>query len=288
MYSRLSALPDAAEPVQRAQLVAALSVGTAIIHLRRMRPSFGLDADLDAALDALAQGDSAAGERPRLAELDHRLAAVADARPRTSLAALRARGSILRDLGGACSACRLLRRRSSRDEVLRNRPVRRLCRADLLADGGGVVRHRRLRRVAGRFGLLQHVWHPALFVFAVYMIVLSSIGPGHRALRLPCPMLKPNRSTPGSGDLSPSRRVAAPRSAPAARPRLRVVPVLITLATAALAALLGWAMWHAYMGAPWTRDGTVRAYVVTMAPEVAGRIVELPVATTSSCTRAIC
>ena len=32
------------------------------------------------------------------------------------------------------------------------------------------------------------------------------------------------------------------------------------------------------MGAPWTRDGTVRVYVVTMAPEVAGRIVELPVA----------
>jgi RND family efflux transporter MFP subunit len=32
------------------------------------------------------------------------------------------------------------------------------------------------------------------------------------------------------------------------------------------------------MGAPWTRDGTVRAYVVTMAPQVAGQIVELPVA----------
>ena len=31
------------------------------------------------------------------------------------------------------------------------------------------------------------------------------------------------------------------------------------------------------MVAPWTRDGTVRAYVVTMAPEVAGRIVQLPV-----------
>jgi multidrug resistance efflux pump len=31
------------------------------------------------------------------------------------------------------------------------------------------------------------------------------------------------------------------------------------------------------MGAPWTRDGTVRAYVVTMAPEVSGWIVELPV-----------
>jgi protein AaeX len=32
-----------------------------------------------------------------------------------------------------------------------------------------------LRRVAARFGLLRHVWHPALFVFAVYMLVLSSI-----------------------------------------------------------------------------------------------------------------
>jgi protein AaeX len=32
-----------------------------------------------------------------------------------------------------------------------------------------------LRRVAVRFGLLRHVWHPALLAFAVYMIVLSSI-----------------------------------------------------------------------------------------------------------------
>jgi protein AaeX len=31
-----------------------------------------------------------------------------------------------------------------------------------------------LRRVAGRWGLLQYVWHPALFVFAVHIIVLSS------------------------------------------------------------------------------------------------------------------
>jgi multidrug resistance efflux pump len=65
---------------------------------------------------------------------------------------------------------------------------------------------------------------------------------------------------------------------PAARKvRIRIVPLLITLATAALAAVLGWAMWEAYMGAPWTRDGTVRSYVVKMAPEVAGRIVQLPV-----------
>src|SRR6201992_810095 len=59
--------------------------------------------------------------------------------------------------------------------------------------------------------------------------------------------------------------------------RVWVMPVLVTLATVALAVLLGWAAWDFYMGAPWTRDGTVRAYVVTMAPEVTGRIVELPV-----------
>jgi protein AaeX len=32
-----------------------------------------------------------------------------------------------------------------------------------------------LRRLANYFGLLQHVWHPALFVFAVYIVALSSI-----------------------------------------------------------------------------------------------------------------
>ena len=53
---------------------------------------------------------------------------------------------------------------------------------------------------------------------------------------------------------------------------------LPTLAAVALTALLTWAMWQAYMAAPRTRDGTVRVYVVAMAPEVAGRIVELPVA----------
>ena len=31
-----------------------------------------------------------------------------------------------------------------------------------------------LRRIANRSGLLRRVWHPALFVFAVYIIVLAS------------------------------------------------------------------------------------------------------------------
>src|SRR6202048_282108 len=72
------------------------------------------------------------------------------------------------------------------------------------------------------------------------------------------------------------RPVASDRSN--TKSRIPVAPVLITLGTVAVAALLVWAMWEAYMAAPWTRDGTVRVYIVTMAPEVAGRIVELPVA----------
>jgi multidrug resistance efflux pump len=69
-----------------------------------------------------------------------------------------------------------------------------------------------------------------------------------------------------------------PDSRVPARRRKRMIPFLITLGTLALAAVLGSAAWGAYMGAPWTRDATVRAYVVTMAPEVAGRIVDLHVA----------
>jgi multidrug resistance efflux pump len=73
-------------------------------------------------------------------------------------------------------------------------------------------------------------------------------------------------------------RSVEPPARDISRRHLRIFPLLITLATMAVAAALGWAMWDAYMGAPWTRDGTVRAYVVTMAPQVAGQIVELPVA----------
>jgi RND family efflux transporter MFP subunit len=56
-----------------------------------------------------------------------------------------------------------------------------------------------------------------------------------------------------------------------------IVPVLATLAAVGAAALLGWQAWQYYMGSPWTRDGTVRAYVVKIAPQVAGEIVKLPI-----------
>jgi multidrug resistance efflux pump len=60
--------------------------------------------------------------------------------------------------------------------------------------------------------------------------------------------------------------------------RLRAVPVLITSIMLALSGIGTWATWQVYMAASWTRDGTVPAYVVTITPEVSGRIVQLPVA----------
>ena len=80
---------------------------------------------------------------------------------------------------------------------------------------------------------------------------------------------------------NPDLRVVRPAPPPARearKRRIRILPFLITLVTAGVAVVLGWAMWKEYMDAPWTRDGTVRTYVVAMAPEVAGRIVALPVA----------
>ena len=32
-----------------------------------------------------------------------------------------------------------------------------------------------LRSLAGRAGLFRHVWHPALFTFAAYVIVLAAV-----------------------------------------------------------------------------------------------------------------
>jgi len=93
MYSRLAALPDEAEPLQRGQLVAALSVGTEIIHLRRIVPRLGLGAELHSALADFARPDIAAATI-QFAELDQRLASLPDSGLPKALS-LRARGRLL-------------------------------------------------------------------------------------------------------------------------------------------------------------------------------------------------
>ena len=60
-------------------------------------------------------------------------------------------------------------------EVHRDQPVRRLCRADIGDEVAAWFVTIGLRRIAARFGLLRYVWHPLLFVFAVYMSALSSM-----------------------------------------------------------------------------------------------------------------
>ncbi|MBV8737921.1 MAG: HlyD family secretion protein [Alphaproteobacteria bacterium] len=79
-------------------------------------------------------------------------------------------------------------------------------------------------------------------------------------------------------DAPAADRLRTPDLAPRRRPRTHFLPFLITLIGVAIAAAFGRSMWQVYMEAPWTRDGTVRAYVVTIAPQVAGEIVKLPVA----------
>ena len=90
---RLVTIPDAATPLQRAQLLAALSVGEETIQLRNIADRFGLNADLDPALAAVAQGDTAT-TIAQLARLDAALAEHA-ATETEMQTVLRARGIIL-------------------------------------------------------------------------------------------------------------------------------------------------------------------------------------------------
>lgn len=82
---------------------------------------------------------------------------------------------------------------------------------------------------------------------------------------------------PAPGQLSTHDDPSPPNDRRLIDRRLRLLPVIGTFLLATLAAGAVWILWQNYMGTPWTRDGTVRAYVVTLAPEVSGAIVELHV-----------
>ena len=171
MYSRLAALPDSAEPLQRAQLLAALSIGNDILQLRHLPPVISLQPELDAALVALAQGKSnmarmracPPGPQARLSR--SRRAGSGPSSARQNPLAFRSPRPIwqLFRLWGAAM--------SFTDIDLFGVYVAPM---SLMMIAAWLVTIA-LRQVADRFGLLRHVWHPALFVFAVFMIVLSSI-----------------------------------------------------------------------------------------------------------------
>jgi hypothetical protein len=90
---RLVTIPDAATPLQRAQLLAGLSVGREIIQLRGGARRLELDTELDPVLAAVAQGDTASATA-HLARLDAALAEHVATGPEMQTV-LRARCSIL-------------------------------------------------------------------------------------------------------------------------------------------------------------------------------------------------
>lgn len=172
VYSRLSVLPEEAEPAQRAQLVAALSVGTEIIRLRRIADRFG----------------RAPTSMPRSNPWDEAAAASrpsgwpdsTTSLPRCQIACREGRSGF----GPAAASLQSRRRLPSiphistqgpRGELHRDRSDGRLCCPDLGDHRRGGNDLYPLRRLANHFGLLRRVWHPALFEFAVCIIVLSSI-----------------------------------------------------------------------------------------------------------------
>jgi uncharacterized membrane protein YccC len=93
LYSRLTALPDQATPLQRAQLLAALSVGIEIIGLRQIATHLATTAELDAALNDIALGHSTEAIA-KLRQFDDRLASERETGTEVTMA-LRGRGRIL-------------------------------------------------------------------------------------------------------------------------------------------------------------------------------------------------
>lgn len=90
IHDRLSAMPQEATPLQRAEVLAAMSLGTEIIRLRPIAGQFGLGARLEVPLSAVAQGRIAAAIG-HFIRLDEALESYANSHPE----AMRVRGSMI-------------------------------------------------------------------------------------------------------------------------------------------------------------------------------------------------
>jgi uncharacterized membrane protein YccC len=92
-FARLLAMPDQAQPVQRAELVSMVAVGKEILRLRNAAPRFLPTGPLSAALAALAEGRSGQAIEG-FAQVDRELAALPSARARSRIV-MSLRASIL-------------------------------------------------------------------------------------------------------------------------------------------------------------------------------------------------
>lgn len=59
--------------------------------------------------------------------------------------------------------------------------------------------------------------------------------------------------------------------------KMSIIRVLVTITAVLIAVVAGWYLWRIYEESPWTRDGRVRANVVTVAPDVAGAVIDIRV-----------
>ena len=170
--ARLLAMPDEAQPLERAELAAGVAVGKEIVRLRHVAPRFVPVAMVDAALDGAGgrtkqrsdrtpQGYRPPGRRPAPRQ-------VRQPHP------VEPQGQHPGDFGSTLRIRPLLR---SADPMrfteinlfgLYVAPI-----AVILAVAW--VAYLLLRRVGDRFGLTEQVWHPALFELALYVIIVSSV-----------------------------------------------------------------------------------------------------------------
>ena len=168
MYGRLAVCAGRGQAIAAIAVPGGVIVGTEILQLRHIATWLGLALDLDAALEALAQGNSAIAII-RLAQLDGRLASLPGAGSGASPCSPGAREYPCHH-GGAHRACLLLRRRSARVRFTEIDLFGVYVAPMSLMMVAAWFVTIALRRVCGPFGLLRYVWHPALFVFAVYTI----------------------------------------------------------------------------------------------------------------------
>jgi multidrug resistance efflux pump len=76
---------------------------------------------------------------------------------------------------------------------------------------------------------------------------------------------------------SPLKAPAPGRSGPIARFARKTLKTAATLLILSLAVLAALVIWDSYVTAPWTRDGSVRVQVASIAPQVSGQITEVRV-----------
>ena len=88
MYGRVAAIPDSATPQQRSEILAAHSLGLALIRLRRACLPVGLKSQLDVVLSTLARG-GIAGARDRLGQVERALRDPPSARQHPSTVRIR-------------------------------------------------------------------------------------------------------------------------------------------------------------------------------------------------------